>query len=113
MAKKAMRPRRAKKSVPVKKLQGTMSEKALLRAFQSTRPFLGGVRASAIVLSCANTVAGDLERTVEQLDLECDYFSRRVRSEVQAAGYVPAAISCTANTRLIDVVTMIQNAPKA
>jgi hypothetical protein len=113
MAKKAMKPRRAKKAAPVKKLQGTMSEKALLQAFQSTRPFLGGVRASAIVLSCANTVAGDLERTVAQLDLECDSFSRRVRSEVQAAGYVQAAIACTANTRLIDVVTMIQNAPKA
>jgi hypothetical protein len=113
MVRKPTKPRIVKKAPPAKKLQGVMSEKALLRAFRTTQPFLGGVRASAIVLSCANTIAGDLERTIGQLDLDVEYLARRVQSEVRAAGYVLSVVTCSSTTRLIDVVALIQNAPKA
>ena len=75
-------------------------------------PFLGHGQAVTIVCASARTIPANLARTLEELGVSGAQFQQSVRTAVTAAGYtlgvddVPAALG----TRLIQVVTIIQNA---
>src|SRR6185436_9710434 len=75
-------------------------------------PFLGHGQAVTIVCASARTIPANLARTLEELGVSGAPFQQSVRTAVTAAGYtlgvddVPAA----PGTRLIQVVTIIQNA---
>ena len=79
---------------------------------RAAAPFLGHGQAVAIVCASARTIPANLARTLAELGLSCASFQQSVRCAVTAAGYtlgvedVPAA----PGTRLIQVVTVIQNA---
>jgi hypothetical protein len=65
-----------------------------------------------IVCHCANTIPANLPRTLAELGLHGIPFQQCVRTGVMAAGYTIGAddIPNAPGTRLIQVVTVIQNA---
>ena len=79
---------------------------------RAAAPFLGHGQAVTIVCASARTIPANLARTLEELGVSGAQFQQSVRTAVTAAGYtlgvddVPAA----PGTRLIQVVTIIQNA---
>jgi hypothetical protein len=79
---------------------------------RAASPFLGHGQAVSIVCASARTIPANLARTLGELGVSGAPFQHSVRCAVTAAGYtlgvedVPAA----PGTRLIQVVTIIQNA---
>jgi hypothetical protein len=96
-----------------KRPRGTMTATALARAFAVEQPFLGAMRASAIVLTCANTVAGNISRTIGSLGIDCANFTDCVTRGIRNAGCVPIPVPCSQDTTLIAVVAVIQHARKS
>jgi hypothetical protein len=78
-------------------------------------PFLGHARAVLIVCKSAKTVPANLARTLEELGVNGIPFQQAVRAAVKAAGYALSAddVPGAPGTRLIQVVTIIQNARRA
>ena len=74
--------------------------------------FLGHARAVVIVCACAKTIPANLPRTLEELGVNGIPFQQAVRTAVKAAGCSIGAddIPGAPATRLIQVVTIIQNA---
>jgi hypothetical protein len=74
--------------------------------------FLGHARAVLIVCKCANTVPANLPRTLAELGVNGIPFQQSVRTAVKAAGYAIGAddVPGAPGTRLVQVVTIIQNA---
>jgi hypothetical protein len=81
----------------------------------ATDPFLGHVRAVTIVCGCAKTIPANLARTLDELGVNGIPFQQSVRNAVRAAGYTIGAddVPGAACTRLVQVVTIIQNARRA
>jgi hypothetical protein len=77
--------------------------------------FLGHAQAVIIVCKCANTVPANLARTLNELAVNGTPFQQAVRTAVKAAGYSLASddVPGGPGTRLIQVVTIIQNARRA
>jgi hypothetical protein len=71
---------------------------------------LGGARARLIVSSCAHSTAWGA--TLSDLALNPVIFRNCVAAGVKGAGYVPPPIPATPDTRLIDVVAVIQTSPR-
>ncbi len=72
---------------------------------------LGGARARSIVSGCARSTAWTA--TLNELALDTLIFRNCVASGVDTAGYVPPPnIPSAPDTRLIDVVSSIQGAPR-
>jgi hypothetical protein len=88
---------------------------ALLAAEDADEQFLGHARAIVIVCACAGTDPSNLPRTLTQLGVNGIAFQTCVFNVVTKAGFtidindIPDAGTST----LLDVVTAIQNAPKA
>ena len=78
-------------------------------------PFLGHAQAVLIACKCANTIPANLARTLSELGVNGIPFQQAVRTAVNAAGYVlgAAEVPGAPGTRLIQVVTIIQNARRA
>ena len=94
-----------------------MGQGALLEPMNATNqpdPFLGNARSVVIVCHCAQTSPANLPRTLAQLGVNGIPFQKCVLTGVNQAGYsididdIPNASSNT----LLDVVTVIQNAPR-
>ncbi len=87
--------------------------KKALAALDGPTPFLGSSRAVTIALHCANTVLGNLPRTLTQLGLNGLLFQKCVVQSVRNAGFViaPGAVPNAPADTLIDVVNAIQTAP--
>ena len=77
-------------------------------------PFLGHARAVVIVCNCGNTSPANLPRTLAELGVDGLPFQRCVRGAVRTTGYAIRIddIPNAPDTRLIQVVTVIQNAPR-
>jgi hypothetical protein len=77
-------------------------------------PYLGHARAVVIACTCANTIPANLPRTLAELGVNGIPFQQCVRTSVTTAGYAIGAddIPSAPGTRLIHVVTVIQNAPR-
>jgi len=77
-------------------------------------PFLGHARAVVIVCTCAKTSPLNLSRTIEELGVDGLPFQQCVFGSVTSLKYVIDMddIPDAPNTKLIDVVDAIQNAPK-
>lgn len=93
----------------------TLSPRAARRrGAAATDPFLGNARAVSIVCSCANTIPANLGRTLTELGVDGPSFQLCVFNRVGAAGYSISldAIPSSPDTRLIDVVNVIQHAPR-
>jgi hypothetical protein len=75
-------------------------------------PYLGHARAVVIACTCASTVPANLPRTLAELGVNGIPFQQCVRTGVSTAGYTIGAddIPNAPNTRLVHVVTVIQNA---
>jgi len=67
-----------------------------------------------MVCSCANTIPANLPRTLAELGVDGLPFQECVRRAVRTAGYAIRFddIPNAPQTRLIQVVTVIQNAPR-
>jgi len=78
-------------------------------------PFLGHARAVVIVTFCANTSPANLSRTLAELGVDGIPFQFCVFEGVKHAGYYIEIeiIPDSPDTKLIKVVSVIQNAPKA
>ena len=78
-------------------------------------PVLGHDRAVVIVCGCANTSPLNLARTLDELGVDGVAFQTCVFGGVRASGYTIEIdeIPDSGDTRLIDVVIVIQNAPRA
>jgi hypothetical protein len=79
-----------------------------------TEPFLGHARAVVIVCNCGNTSPVNLPRTLAELGVDGLPFQLCVTRAVRTAGYAIRIddIPNAPETRLIQVVTVIQNAPR-
>jgi hypothetical protein len=79
---------------------------------RAAAPFLGHGPAVTIVCASARTIPANLARTLAELGLSCASFQQSVRTAVTAAGYALGAedVPAAPGTRLIQVVTIIQNA---
>jgi len=77
-------------------------------------PFLGHARAVVKVCACANTSATNLPRTLAQLGVSGIPFQKCVFNAVEEAGYSINIddIPNSPSTTLLQVVNVIQNAPK-
>ncbi|MGA2261344.1 MAG: hypothetical protein ABSH28_07905 [Acidobacteriota bacterium] len=77
-------------------------------------PFLGHARAVVIVCACANTSPTNLPRTLAQLGVNGIPFQTCVFNGVEHVGYSIDidAIPNSPNTTLLQVVNVIQNAPR-
>jgi hypothetical protein len=77
-------------------------------------PCLGHARAVVIACTCANTIPANLPRTLAELGVNGIPFQQCVRTGVKTAGYAIGAddIPSAPGTRLIHVVTVIQNAAR-
>jgi hypothetical protein len=78
-------------------------------------PYLGHARAVVIACSCAKTIPANLPRTLVELGVNGIAFEQCVRTRVRIAGYAigPDDIPNAPGTRLIQVVTVIQNARRS
>jgi hypothetical protein len=74
--------------------------------------YLGHARAVTIVCTSAKTIPANLPRTLEELGVNGIPFQQAIRTAVKAAGYTlgPEDVPGAPGTRLIQVVTIIQNA---
>jgi len=77
--------------------------------------FLGHARAVMIVCASAKTIPANLARTLEELGVSGVPFQQAIRTAVKAAGYTlgPEDVPGAPGTRLIQVVTIIQNARRS
>jgi hypothetical protein len=77
-------------------------------------PFLGHAAAVVIVCNCGNTSPVNLPRTLAELGVDGLPFQQCVNKAVRTAGYAIRIddIPNAPQTRLIQVVTVIQNAPR-
>jgi|SRR6266403_2233204 len=77
-------------------------------------PMLGHARAVVISCACANTSPLNLARTLDELGIDGNSFQTCVFNGVRDAGYTIQinAIPDSGDTKLIDVVIVIQNAPR-
>ena len=77
--------------------------------------FLGHAQAVLIVCKCANTIPANLARTLSELGVNGIPFQQAVRTAVKAAGYTLGAedVPGAPGTRLVQIVTIIQNARRA
>ena len=77
-------------------------------------PFLGHARAVVIVCNCGNTSPVNLPRTLAELGVDGLPFQQCVDKAVHTAGYAIRIddIPNAPETRLIQVVTVIQNTPR-
>ena len=75
-------------------------------------PFLGHAQAVLIACKCANTVPANLARTLSELGVNGIPFQQAVRTALKAAGYTigPDDVPGAPGTRLVQIVTIIQNA---
>lgn len=86
-----------------------------MREEQIDPAFLGHDRAVRIVCRCANTIPANLSSTLEELGVDGNSFQTCIFSSVTGLGYsikiddIPDA----PDTKLIKVVSTIQNAPKS
>ena len=80
----------------------------------SAEPFLGHARAVVIVCNCGNTSPVNLPRTLAELGVDGLPFLLCVNRAVRTVGYAIRIddIPNAPETRLIQVVTVIQNAPR-
>jgi hypothetical protein len=112
MAKKKPQKRTAKSRQLT--VEGFTVKKALAQ-FDGPATSLGNTRAVTIACHCANTVLGNLPRTLAELGVGGLPFRRCVALSVRNAGFVasPASIPAAPDSTLIDVVNAIHNAPPA
>lgn len=77
-------------------------------------PYLGHARAVVIVCTCANTTPLNLSRTLAELGVDGIPFQQCVYGSVTYLGYVIEMdkIPDSPDTKLIQVVDVIQNAPR-
>src|SRR5579863_8806055 len=100
------------KALPIRAVMAPMHPTA---ADENDLPFLGHPRAVVIVTTAAGTDATNLPRSLSQLGVNGPSFQQDVFDGVKHAGYrigldeIPDAPSTT----LIEVVNVIQQAPKA
>jgi len=82
---------------------------------RTTETFLGHAQAVLIVCKCANTIPANLARTLSELGVNGIPFQQAVRTAVNAAGYALGAadVPGAPGTRLVQIVTIIQNARRA
>jgi hypothetical protein len=82
---------------------------------RAAHPFLGHAQAVQIVCKCANTIPANLARTLAELGVNGIPFQQAVRTAINAAGYAIGAddVPGAPGTRLIQVVTIIQNARRS
>lgn len=91
------------------------SRTAPARKTRGTDAFLGHARAVVIVCKCANTIPANLARTLAELGVNGIPFQQSIRTAVKAAGYAlgPDEVPGAPGTRLVQVVTVIQNARRS
>jgi hypothetical protein len=82
---------------------------------RGTDRFLGHAEAVVIVCKCANTIPANLARTLSELGVNGIPFQQAVRTAVTAAGFAIGAdeVPGAPGTRLVQVVTVIQNARRS
>ena len=82
---------------------------------RTTETFLGHAQAVLIVCKCANTIPANLARTLSELGVNGIPFQQAVRTAVNAAGYALGAadVPGAPGTRLVQIVTIIQNARRS
>jgi hypothetical protein len=100
--------------MPVKKSSGRCEPPPPVRAAapRAAHPFLGHAEAVVIACTCAKTIPANLARTLEELGVGGIPFQQAVGAALKAAGYTLGAddVPCAPGTRLIQIVTIIQNA---
>ena len=84
------------------------------KAPRAIDPFLGHARAVVIACNCANTIPVNLPRTLAELGVDGLPFQQCVCRAVRTTGYAIRIddIPNAPETRLIQVVTVIQNAQR-
>lgn len=99
---------------------GSISYDELLAPISSNAPggdlpVLGHARAVVIVTFCAKTTPANLSRTLAELGVDGISFQKCVFTGVRNAGYQIDIddIPNSSDTKLIKVVSVIQNAPRA
>jgi hypothetical protein len=104
----------AAKNRAAKDLKNTAAKDPKERA-RTADPFLGHAQAVTIVCGCAKTIPANLARTLDELGVNGMPFQQSVRIAVRAAGYAIGAddVPGAPGTRLVQVVTIIQNARRA
>jgi hypothetical protein len=112
--KKSAKKKNKKATKPQKPTPKALLEPKAALALGQEPPFLGNDRAVEIACKCAATSAANLFRTLSQMGVNGIAFQQCVFGAVKAAGYsigidlIPDAPS----SKLVDVVTVIQNAKK-
>jgi len=111
--------KKSAKLTPTQLSQMAMSHADLLAPMTpppgSPDPFLGHARAVVIVCACAGTSPTNLGRTLAQLGVNGIPFQKCVFNGVAQAGFTIDIddIPNATDTTLLQVVTAIQNAPRA
>ncbi len=103
------------KAPKLKKLKAQkFTVKKVFAALDGPSNMLGNARAVTIACHCANTVVGNLPRTLTHLGVNGLQFQKCVAQGVRSAGFVvtPGSIPNSPSTTLIQVVNAIQTAPK-
>jgi hypothetical protein len=126
MAKKSKETRKRTDGGATKKMSSTelsakgLSHEELLQPMRSDvsgqdLPFLGHARGVVIVTFCARTSPANLSRTLAELGVDGISFQSCVFEGIRHAGYRMDIdkIPNSPDTKLITVVSVIQNAPKA
>src|SRR4051794_3861814 len=106
--------KRKKKTAPAPAARATrFSVKRFLAQLDGPQATLRTSRALTIACHCANTVLGNLPRTLGQLGVNGLQFQSCVAQSVRAARFVisPGAIPNGPANTLIEVVNAIQDAP--
>jgi len=94
------------------------AHKQLLQSLRKNKQdlaFLGHARAVVIVCSCANTTPVNLSNTLQEAGVDGNSFQTCVFSSVIELGYSIRIddIPDSPDTKLIKVVSIIQNSPKS
>ncbi len=114
MAKKKKKKKKTTTTTGAKRKTSAKATEEIFKALGATQPFLGNARAVVIACTCANTAPGNLGRTLQDLGVHGGPFQLCVFNGVNTAGYSVGmdTIPNATDSRLIDVVNVIQHAPK-
>jgi hypothetical protein len=91
------------------------TDSQIFKALAASEPFLGRPRAIVIVCTCARTTPVNIGRTLADLGVAPGPFQLCVSHGVRTAGYHIAleAVPNSPDTRLVEVINVIQHAPRA
>jgi hypothetical protein len=105
-------PGKGKASARAKSLSAKhFSAKKLFAAMDGPARTLGNARAVNIVCHCANTVLGNLPRTLGELGVSGPQFQKCVVQSASAAGFLVGSVPSSPGNSLIDAVNSIQGSP--